>query len=117
MKRKTNLYALLLIYLVVAMAGCAGMGGTQNPDEMSPKEVALWANRNYDAQKEAYLQDFKYGKNNPIMQDMLNTKRELLIHIHPFLLTYNEILLDGKVPGPTVTNELVRLIYELTGVY
>ena len=114
LKRKINVFALLLIYLT--LAGCAGMT-TQNPDEMSPKEIAIWANRNYEAQYEAYLQDYEFGREHTVMRQALIRKRELLVNIYPVLLLYNEVLLDEQLPGPALTNELVRLIYELTGVY
>ena len=116
LKRKINVFALLLIYLIIVIAGCAGMN-QQNPDEMSPKEIAIWANRNYEAQYEAYLQDYEFGRDHTVMREALIRKCELLVNIYPVLLLYNEVLLDEQLPGPALTNELVRLIYELTGVY
>ena len=113
LKRKINVFA-LLIYLT--LAGCAGMN-QQNPSEMSPMGVATWANRNYEAQYKAYVQDFRYGRNTQAMRQMLITKHALLNAVYPVLSAYNKILLDEQVPGPELTNELVRLVYELTGVY
>ena len=79
--------------------------------------LAIWANRNYEEQYKAWQNDYKYGHNNPTMQAVLRKKKELFIELYPTLIMFNEIILSGGTPNPSTTDEIIRLIYKITGVY
>ena len=105
-----------ILLLMMTLTSCAGLG-TKNPTEMTPTEVAIWANRNYEQQYKAYLQDYELGHKNEAMQEMLKKKRKGLVEIYPLLITFNEIILSGGEPTPRMTDEIIRLVYKLTGIY
>lgn len=105
-----------VLVTITVITGCAGFQ-PKNPADMSPKEVAVWANRQYEQQYTSYLQDYEYAKNNIYMREVLLKKKVLMMEIYPLLLTYNEYVRTGAVPPEKMTDAIIRLIYELTGVY
>ena len=110
--------SLIAIYLtiLISLSAC-GIIGQTNPNDMSPKEVAIWANRNYEEQYKAYLQDYEFGHENEAMQEVLKAKRAVLVELYPKLMAFNELILMGDSPTPNTINEIIRLTYRLTGIY
>ena len=113
-QRKHNFY--LYFMALILLMGCP-MTGSTVPEDMSPKEVAIWANKAYEQQYKAYLQDYEYGRSNPTIQAMLKKKRAVLLEIHPKLMIFNEYIQSGVVPSTELTDDIISLIYTLTGVY
>ena len=116
LNRKSNLYALLLIYMAVSMAGCAGQQYGMTPaDELSPKEIAIWADRIYTAEYDAYVVSAESVSLNEDQRIYLRKKKRLLEELYPLLITYNAYIESGVLPEKQTTDLIMNLVYRLTG--
>ena len=99
MRKSLSVKVPVALMLLVLMVACANQQyGMKSPNEMSPKEVAVWADRIYVAEYDAYV----VAAENPNLHDeqkvYLRKKKRLLEELYPLLITYNAYIESGVLP-------------------
>ena len=116
MRRRTNIHIFLLMYLLLSLAACAGgQSGMKAPSEMSPKEIAIWADKVYVAEYDGYKVEAARTDLTEDEKIFLRQKKRILLQLHPLLLTYNAYIDSGVLPEQQTTNAILGLVYRLTG--
>ena len=105
--KKFPIYTLLFMVLLTACAS------TQSPQDMSPEDVAIWANRVYVSSYDGYLQDLQRPMT-PARIEALQKKRMILSELYPYLMTMNTYIESGVVPEQAITDIVINLVYQLT---
>lgn len=109
--KRSNYMAIAYIFTVLLLASCSTL---QSPDDMSPTDVAIWANRTYVMEYDTYVHEINKGNLTPLKVEALRKKRQILTDLYPYLMTLNTYIESGTVPEQEITEIVIDLVYKLT---
>ena len=107
-------YCSMLIVLMLMLSACAEQG-MKSPSDMSPKEIAIWADKVYVAEYDGYELEAANPNLTEDQKVILRQKKMILTELHPLLMTYNAYIDSGVLPEQQTTNAILSLVYRLTG--
>ncbi|MEW6427311.1 MAG: hypothetical protein AB1568_04670 [Thermodesulfobacteriota bacterium] len=105
-----RLFACLAWALMMLLSGCVQV---KSPTDMSPQDLAVWANRVYIAEYDSYMLDIKQPNIPAPRRDLLRKKRQLLNELYQPLNTLNQYLETGALPEKQVTQQVIDIVTKL----
>ena len=97
--------------ILMLLFACAGM---QQPEDMKPQDLAIWANRIYVQEYDSYQRRASKPYISTNEKILLRTRYDTLTELHAVLDIYNGIILEGDRPSMALNNNLINLAYRLT---